>query len=466
MRPFFIRKWFAIEKRILHNVLDGSFSPHGRGDIRKLLETEEIIMRYTECSKEELKAELARVKAEYDELLKLGLKLNLARGKPSADQLDLSLPMLHTLDDCDFRMDGIEIRNYGELLGLPSCRALFAEILGCKPSEVMIGGNASLAMMYSVIAKAHTHGLLHSETPWARLDGIKWLCPFPGYDRHFNLTKSFGMELIPIPLKEDGPDMDMVESLVKDPAVKGIWCVPMYSNPDGYIYSEETCRRLARMECAAPDFTIMWDNAYVIHTFDGENPGFLDILTICREEGNPDRAFEFASTSKVTFAGNGVSCIATSEDNLSYISKLMGYETIGYNKIDQAMHVRFLKDRKHTLEHMAKHAAILKPKFDAVLEALDREIAPLGIASWNKPKGGYFVSFNAMPGTAKRALELTKACGVIMTGAGATYPGGVDPQDTNVRIAPSFPPLEELKQAIRVFCVSVRYAALEKLIAD
>ncbi|MBQ2770314.1 MAG: aminotransferase [Clostridia bacterium] len=421
-------------------------------------------MRYDQLSKEALVNEYNKVQEEYQSLNRLGLKLNLSRGKPDSDQLRLSHKMLHTLDDEDYDMDGVDTRNYGELLGLPSCRALFADILGTKPEEVMVGGCASLNLMYDLIAKAYTHGLLHSPEPWSKLETVKWLCPFPGYDRHFNVSKSFGMELIPIPLKEDGPDMDLVEQYAKDPAVKGIWCVPKYSNPDGYIYSEAVCNRLATLEYAAPDFTIMWDNAYCVHTFEGEDPDFPDMLSICREAGNPDIVYEFASTSKITFPGSGVSCMATSVENLKYVESLLTYQIISYNKVNQLMHVRFLKDKEHTLQLMAKHASILRPKFDVVLEALDEEIAPLGIATWNKPKGGYFVSLNALPGTAKRTLALCKACGVVMTGAGATYPGGVDPVDSNIRIAPTYPPMRELKQAIKVFCTCLKMAALEQYI--
>ena len=419
-------------------------------------------MEYAKMSAGALQEELAKVRADYDALCKQGLALNLARGKPETKQVALSDGMLDTVRG-DFVMDGIDVRNYGELMGLPSCRKLFAEILGCDPAEVFIGGNASLNLMYDLIAKAYTHGLTHSPKPWSREAKVKFLCPYPGYDRHFNLSLSFGMELIPVPLLEDGPDMDMVESLVKDPAVKGMWCVPKYSNPDGYVYSLATCRRIAALTPAAPDFTLMWDNAYCIHTFDGEDAPFPDMLAICREAGHPDMVFEFASTSKVTYAGGGVSCMATSVDNLQYVKKLLGYQTIGYDKLNQLMHVRFLKDRATTLRHMQKHAAILKPKFDAVLAALEREIAPLGIASWNKPKGGYFISLNAMPGTAKAALAYCKQAGVTMTGAGATYPGGVDPIDSNIRIAPSYPPMEELLQALPVFTTSLQLAALEKL---
>jgi len=422
-------------------------------------------MRYSDLNKAALQAELARVKQDYEALRGHKLNLNLTRGKPETAQLALSNDMPHTLDDGNYMIDGVDARNYGELAGLPSCRKLFAEILACKPEEVILGNNASLQLMYDLIAKAYTHGLKNSVRPWAKEEKLKFLCPFPGYDRHFNVTKSFGMELIPVPLSETGPDMDLVEELVKDPSVKGMWCVPKYSNPDGYVYPLETCRRIAAMKPAAPDFALMWDNAYVIHAFDGDETPFPDMIGLCRSAGNPDLVYEFASTSKVTYAGAGISCMAASVENIQYILGLMTFQTIGPNKVNELMHIRFLKDLDHTLAHMKKHAAIMKPKFDLVCEALEREIDPFEIASWHRPRGGYFVSINLLPGTAKRVVALCKEVGVAMTGAGATYPGGVDPQDTNLRIAPSYPPLSEVKQAMEVFCTCVKLAALEKLLA-
>ncbi len=405
------------------------------------------------------------VSKSFEEVKKKNLKLDMSRGKPGKAQLDLVsdiLTVLSTPDDC---MDGgLDVRNYGELSGIPSCRRLFAELLGTKPEEIFVGGNASLNLMYDVISKGFTHGLLHSPRPWSREETVKFLCPSPGYDRHFKVTESFGMELITIAMTETGPDMDAVEEAVKDPAVKGIWCVPKYSNPQGIIYSDETIARLAALKPAAPDFTIMWDNAYCIHEFDGDFVPFQDILTLCREAGNPDMVYEFASTSKVTLPGAGVAVFATSEANMAYMKKLLTIEVISYDKVNQLRHVRYLKDKAHTLELMKKHAAVMKPKFDAVADALDREIKPLGIGSWCRPKGGYFISYDAMPGTAKRALALCKEAGVVMTGAGATFPYGVDPQDSNIRIAPSLPPVSELEAAIEVFCICVRMAALEKLL--
>lgn len=422
-------------------------------------------MRYSDLDKASLSAELSRVKQDYEALRGYKLNLNLTRGKPETAQLALSNDLFRTLDDGDFDIDGMDTRNYGELAGLPSCRKLFADLLFCKPEEVILGNNASLQLMYDLIAKAYTHGLKNSVRPWSKEEKIKFLCPFPGYDRHFNVSKSFGMELVPVPMDEKGPNMDLVEELVKDPSVKGMWCVPKYSNPDGYVYPLETCMRIAALHPAAPDFALMWDNAYCIHTFEGEDLPFPDMIGLCREAGNPDLVYEFASTSKVTFAGAGVSCMAASVENIKYILGLMTFQTIGPNKVNELMHVRFLKDAAHTHAHMKKHAVIMKPKFDLVCEALEREIDPLGIASWHRPKGGYFVSVNLMPGTAKRVVSLCKDVGVALTGAGATYPGGVDPEDTNLRIAPSYPPLSEVKAAMEVFCTCAKLAALEKLLA-
>ena len=421
-------------------------------------------MQYRQMTPEQLEAEYARVKAAYDGLAAKGLSLNLARGKPAAEQLDLSNELFHTLDDGDFVCDGVDVRNYGCLDGLPACKRLFAEILGVEEREVLVGGNASLNLMYDLSAKAYTHGLLHSPRPWSQEPVVKFLCPAPGYDRHFHLSQSFGMELITVPLHEEGPDMDVVERLALDPAVKGMWCVPKYSNPDGFVYSEEVCRRIASMRTGAPDFALMWDNAYCIHEFDGPFVPFVEMLSLCREMGNPDRVYEFASTSKVTFAGAGVACMAASAENLAHVVGLLTFQTIGYDKVNQLMHVRFLKDKAHTLAHMQRHAAILKPKFEAVLRTLDNLVAPTGTATWHRPHGGYFISLNAMPGTAKRTLALCKQAGVVMTGAGATYPYGKDPEDSNIRIAPSYPTLPELEQAAEVFCTSLCLAALEKLL--
>ena len=424
-------------------------------------------MKYREMTAEQRKAEFEKVSAEFEAWKAKGLKLNMARGRPGKEQLDLVSDILSVMTDPADCVDGdVNVRNYGQLSGLPSAKALFAEILGCKPEQVFVGGNASLQLMYDTIAKAYTNGLLHSEKPWCREEHIKWLCPAPGYDRHFKVTESFGFELITIPMTETGPNMDLVEQLVKDPAVKGMWNVPKYSNPDGIIYSDETIERIARLKPAAPDFLLMWDNAYCIHEFEGEFVPFPDILSLCEKYGNADMVFEFASTSKITLPGAGVACFACSEANMAYMKKLISAQTISFDKINQLRHALFLKDRATALVHMKKHTEFLKPKFDIVLEYLEREIKPLDIGKWHTPKGGYFVSFFTIPGCAKRTNQLAKEAGVVMTAAGATYPYGIDPEDSNLRIAPSYPPVEELKEAMSVFCTCVKLAAAEKLLAE
>ena len=422
-----------------------------------------MLKNYFNLSPAELRNELSLCRDEYDALKALGLKLNMARGKPGSEQLDLVNDMLSVLSDKDFVCDGVDARNYGEVLGLKCAREYFAEILGCSADEVLAGGNASLDLMYNIISAAYTHGLNGFEKPWCRQEKIKWLCPAPGYDRHFKITESFGFELITVPMTPTGPDMDMVEELVKDESVKGMWCVPKYSNPDGIVYSAETIKRIAALRCAAPDFVLMWDNAYCIHEFACEFEPFDDILSLCREAGNPNMVYEFASTSKITFPGAGISAMACSVDNMKHYQKILSVRTIGYDKINQLMHVKYLKNKANTLELMKKHAAVLSPKFECVLRHLDEKIAPLGIAQWQKPVGGYFVSVCTTPGLAKRTLELCREAGVVMTGAGATYPYGVDPADSNIRIAPTYPGLSELEKAMEIFCVCLKLAALEKL---
>lgn len=420
---------------------------------------------YSCMKKEELTAAYEGALRDFEACKAKGLKLNMARGKPSQEQLDMVsglLTVLSTPEDC---FDGdIDARNYGELAGLPCARAYWADVLGCKAEQVFVGGAASLNMMFDVVSRAFTHGLLHSPRPWCKEEKVKFLCPAPGYDRHFAIGEFFGAELITIPMTPTGPDMDMVEEYVKDPQVKMLWCVPKYSNPDGVIFSEETIRRFANLHPAAPDFALIWDNAYCIHEFFGDYVPFPDILKLCEEAGNPDMVFEFASTSKITFAGGGISCMAASTANIGYFTGVFGVQMISYDKVNQRRHVLFLKDKAHTLELMKKHAAVMGPKFRLVLDYLDREIAPLGFASWVRPSGGYFISLNTMHGTAKRALELCKQAGVIMTKAGATFPYGIDPNDSNIRIAPSLPPLEELEQALEVFGTCLKLAALEKLL--
>ena len=422
-------------------------------------------MRYSEMAREELLDEKNRLEIKFKALKEKNLNLNMARGKPGKSQLNLVSGLLDILvEPSECELGNVDIRNYGELSGMPEAKKYFSEILGVKENECFIGGNASLQLMYMTICEAFTNGLLNSEKPWFKLDKIKWLCPVPGYDRHFTITEKLGFEMINIPMLETGPDMDLVEELVKDESVKGMWNVPKFSNPQGIIYSDETIRRLAALKPAAKDFMLMWDNAYCIHEFDGEFMEFPDIIGLCKEYGNADMAYEFASTSKVTFPGAGISVMASSEANIKYLTKSFGVQVISFDKVNQIRHVKFLKDKANTLALMREHAKIMKPKFDTVIKYLEREIAPLGIGSWVVPKGGYFVSYEAMENTAKRVLELAKEAGVEMTPAGATFPYRKDPQDSNIRIAPSLPPVEELEDAMDVFCVCARLAALEKLV--
>jgi DNA-binding transcriptional MocR family regulator len=421
-------------------------------------------MTYARMNAEERKAEYARVQEEYRALKEKNLNLNMARGKPSKVQIDQANGLFDLMrDPADYVTDGIDVRTYGELAGIPAARRLFAEVLGCRPEQVFVGGNSSLQLMYDTISKAYTHGLLRSPKPWCKEERVKWLCPVPGYDRHFKVTETFGFELLSIPMTEEGPDMDAVEAAVQDPAVKGIWCVPKFSNPEGIIFSDAVIRRMAALKPAAPDFTIMWDNAYCIHEFEGPFTPFPDMLSLCEEYGNADMVFEFFSTSKITMPGAGIACFACSEGNMAYMKKLIDIQTIGFDKVNQQRQVLFLQNKAHMLEMMRERAKVMAPKFRCVTETLEREIAPLEIADWKHPKGGYFISLNAMPGTAKRTLELCREAGVTMTGAGATFPYGKDPEDSNIRIAPSLPPVEELQEAIAVLCVCLKLSALEAL---
>lgn len=422
---------------------------------------------YATLSKEELRLEFEQVTEQIEQARKLGLKLDISRGKPGAEQLSLSTDLLTVLaskDDCFD--DGLDARNYGTLAGLPSARNLFAELLGTNPEQVFVGGNASLQLMYDLISKAYTHGLKNSTSPWSRKGIVRFLCPAPGYDRHFKISETFGMEMITVAMTENGPDMDAVEQWVKDPDVLGMWCCPKYSNPDGIIYSNETVERIASLRPAAPDFTVIWDNAYCVHEFDGPFVPFPDILSLAEKHGNPDMVYEFTSTSKITFPGAGISCMASSKANIDYLSKLIGFQIISYDKLNQLRHVRFLKNKENILQIMKKQAEILKPKFDAVLKRLEDELGPFGIARWTKPKGGYFISLYAMNGTAKRTVSLVKDLGVTMTGAGATYPYGKDPFDSNIRIAPTNASMEEIDEAVRILCLCLRYSALEQLLRN
>lgn len=420
---------------------------------------------YSCMTKPQLEAEYQKALADFADCKAQGLNLNMARGKPAKKQLDLVSDILTTLQTPDDCFDGtIDSRNYGELAGLPCARQYWADFLDCKPSQIFVGGAASLNMMCDVVSRAYTHGLLHSDRPWCKEEKVKFLCPAPGYDRHFQIGEFYGAELIYIPMTPTGPDIDMVEEYVKDPQVKMIWVVPKFSNPTGIIFSDETIARFANLKPAAPDFSIIWDNAYSIHEFEGDYTPFPDILSMCAEAGNPDMVFEFASTSKITFAGGGISCMAASEANIEYFTGIFGVQMISYDKVNQLRHVKYLQNKAHTLEIMKRHASVMAPKFRVVADYLNREIRPLGIASWTDPKGGYFVSLDAMPGTAKRVWSLCKEAGVTLTNAGASFPYRYDPQDANLRIAPSLPPVEELEKAMAVLCVCLRLAALEKLL--
>ena len=420
---------------------------------------------YSCMSTAELEREYTQVLEKYNHCKELGLNLNMARGKPAKAQLDLVSDILNVLQTPDDCFDGdIDSRNYGELAGLPSARAYWADVLDCKASQIFVGGAASLNMMCDIVSRAFTHGLLHSERPWCREEKVKFLCPSPGYDRHFQIGQFYGAELITIPMLSTGPDMDMIEEYVKDPQVKMIWVVPKYSNPDGIIFNDETVKRFANLKPAAPDFAIIWDNAYCIHEFVGEYVPFPDIISLCEEAGRPDMVFEFASTSKITFAGGGTSCMAASEANIDYFTGVFGVQMISYDKVNQLRHVKYLKDKAHTLEIMKRHAGIMAPKFRCVSKWLNQEIKPAGIGEWVEPKGGYFVSLYTMDGTAKRTWQLCKQAGVTLTNAGAAYPYGNNPRDNHLRIAPSLPPVEELEKAMEVLTPAMKLSALEKLL--
>ena len=427
------------------------------------------IMQYNDMSKEELLALKESLNKEYAEAKAKGLALDMSRGKPSAKQLDVSLGLLDTINSSsDLKaLDGTDCRNYGVLDGIPEAKKLMADMMGTTPDHVIVYGNASLNIMYDQISRAYTHGIL-GNTPWCKLDKVKFLCPVPGYDRHFAITERFGIEMINISMSESGPDMGMVEEYVsKDTSVKGIWCVPKYSNPQGYTYSEETVKRMAALKPAAEDFRIFWDNAYVIHDlYDDNKDEIADIISECEKAGNPDMVFEFASTSKVSFPGSGIAALATSKDNVADIKKQLTIQTIGHDKLNQLRHVRFFKDINGLKEHMRKHAEFMRPKFEAVESVLEEELGGLGIGSWTEPKGGYFISFEAMDGCAKAIVAKCKEAGVKLTGAGATFPYGKDPKDSNIRIAPSFPTPEEMKQAADLFVLCVKLVSVEKLLEN
>lgn len=421
---------------------------------------------YYKMSKEELAAEFSAVRAEYEHLRSMHLSLDMSRGKPGFDNMDLSEKMFDLVgNDTGFKnISGIDCRNYGGLDGLAELKNLFASILELEPDQIIVGGNSSLNMMFDTIAQAMTHGM--GGEPWGRQDGLKFLCPVPGYDRHFAITEYFGFELIPVPTTEEGPDMDVVEELVKDEKVKGIWCVPKYSNPEGITYSDKVVRRMAALKPAAGDFRIFWDNAYVVHDLYDEGDKLLNIYTECVKAGNPDLPIIFTSTSKITFPGAGVAAEAASPNNVALLKGRMKYQTIGPDKLNQLRHARLLHNLDDVKAHMKKHAEILRPKFEAVLNEMDKQLADTGVAHWTKPKGGYFISLYVPEGCAKRVEQLCANAGMILTPAGATYPYGKDPKNSNLRIAPSYPSVEEIKTASVVLCTAVRYAVLEKLTAN
>ena len=426
-------------------------------------------MQYKEMSKEELLQLKSELDERYEEAKSKGLALDMSRGKPSAKQLNVSLDMLDVINSSSelISENGTDCRNYGVLDGIPEAKRLMAEMMNTTPEHVIVYGNASLSIMYDQISRAYTHGILGS-TPWCKLDKVKFLCPVPGYDRHFAITERFGFEMINIPMSETGPDMDMIENLVsEDDSIKGIWCVPKYSNPQGYTYSDDTVKRMAALKPAAKDFRIFWDNAYAIHDLYAEGADtLLDIISECEKAGNPDMVFEFASTSKVSFPGSGIAALAASKANIDDIKKQLTIQTIGHDKINQLRHVKYFKNIDGLKVHMMKHADEMRPKFEAVLKVFDEELGGCGIGELSKPKGGYFISFDAMEGCAKKIVAKCKEAGVTLTNAGATFPYGKDPKDSNIRIAPSFPTPEEMAMAADLFVLCVKIVSIEKILEN
>ncbi|MBQ6847855.1 MAG: aminotransferase class I/II-fold pyridoxal phosphate-dependent enzyme [Clostridia bacterium] len=421
---------------------------------------------YFKMDKVALETEFKTVSAEYERFRAMHLSLDMSRGKPGSDSMDVSQKMFDSVGNhIGFKnIDGIDCRNYGGLDGLVELKNLFAEILELSPDQIIVGGNSSLNMMFDTIAQGMTHGM--GGEPWGKQDGLKFLCPVPGYDRHFAITEYFGFELISVPMNEEGPDMDIVEELVKDEKVKGIWCVPKYSNPEGVTFSDDVVKRMARLKPAAGDFRIFWDNAYAVHDLYDEGEHLLNIYTECVKAGNPDLPIIFTSTSKITFPGAGVAAEAASPNNVAMLKGRMKFQTIGPDKLNQLRHARIFKNAKDVKDHMKKHAEILRPKFETVLAKLDSQLADKNIARWTKPKGGYFISLYVPKGTASRVEELCANAGMILTGAGATYPYGIDPDNSNIRIAPSYPSVDELEKASSILCLAVRYAALEMLLEN
>lgn len=424
---------------------------------------------YREMSRDELIALKKELESQYEEAKAKGLKLDMSRGKAASAQLDMEMDFLDVVNSgSDYKTQaGVDCRNYGLLDGIPEAKKLMGDLMGVAEDQVIVCGNASLSIMYDTVVRSMLFGVQGS-TPWCKLDKVKFLCPVPGYDRHFAITEQFGIEMVNIPMTPQGPDMDLVEKYVNnDPAVKGIWCVPKYSNPQGYTYSDETVRRFAKLNPAAPDFRIFWDNAYAIHfLYEDQDDTLLEILSECEKAGKPDMVYEFCSTSKITFPGGGISAVAASKENLEYFKKTMTIQTIGYDKINQLRHVRYFKDINGMKEHMKKHAAIVRPKFEAVLEVLEKELGGLELGTWTKPHGGYFISFHTMEGCAKKVVGKCKEAGVVLTGAGATYPYKKDPKDDNIRLAPTFPSSEELSTATDLFVLCVKLVSVEKLLAD
>ena len=424
---------------------------------------------YKSMSQEELSTLLEELKKEYIDAKGKGLNLNMARGKPSKAQLDLSMDVLDALTSKGSAIteSGIDTRNYGDMTGIPEAKKLMADVMGTDPQNVIVFGNASLPIMYDTVARSYCFGV-NGSTPWCKLDKVKWLCPVPGYDRHFAITEQFGIEMITIPMNSDGPDMELVKKYVEeDETVKGIWCVPKYSNPTGITFSDSVVRAFASLRPAAEDFRILWDNAYAVHDlYDDKKDELLDILSECALNGNEDMVYEFCSTSKVSFAGAGIAAMATSEKNRKWVESTMTIQTIGYDKMNQLRHVRYFKDIDGLKAHMKKHADMLRPKFEAVLNCFESELDGLDIATWTEPKGGYFISFDAMEGCAKEIVAKCKEAGVTLTGAGATYPYKKDPKDSNIRIAPSFPTPEEMELAAKVFVLCVKLVTVEHLLQN
>lgn len=426
-------------------------------------------MLLSEMSKRELINFKAANEMLYADFKAKGLKLDMSRGKPGADQLDIAMPMFDIFTNAESMIseDGTDCRNYGMLTGIKEAKVLFGNLLGVSVDEIIIGGNSSLALMYDAVSRAITHGVCGSEKPWGKYDKIKFLCPAPGYDRHFAICEHFGIEMITVPMNTDGPDMDMVEKLVsEDEEIKGIWCVPLYSNPDGIAYSDEVVKRFANLSPKAKDFRIFWDNAYCVHHLTDTPDSVLNILEEAKKNGKEDMVFMFASTSKISFPGAGVAIMASSSNNIKQITALLGIQCISYDKLNQLRHVRYFKDVDGINAHMEKHKQILAPKFKLVLDMLESELGGLGILEWNKPNGGYFIAVNTLNNCAKRVVSLCKEAGVVLTGAGATYPYGKDPDDRNIRLAPTYPPLSELETAMKLFIICVKLASAEKLLAE